>query len=98
MPIEPPEGEKDRSVDADHVSGEIEHRSAGIAAVNRRIRLQKVIIGSGMDIARGGGNDPGCNRAAETEWIADRQYPVTYLRLCRNLPSLPRVTESSVPP
>ncbi len=87
MPIDPPEGEIDRGVDADHLAGEVEHRAAGIAAVDRCVGLQEIVIGSGMDIARRGRDDPGSDRAAEAKRVADRQHPIADPGLGRIAPA-----------
>ena len=76
----------DHRVDADHLAGEVEHRPAGIAAVDRRIGLQIVVIGAGMDVARRRRDDPGGDGAAEPERVADRQHPVADPRLARIAP------------
>ena len=79
MPTEPPDGEN-RSVDADHVTVDVEGWSAGISLVDRGVDLHVVVIGSGADIATAGGNDARRHSTAETEWIADRHDPVANLR------------------
>ena len=76
MPIEPPEGEIDRGVDADHLAVHVEHRPARIAAVDRGVGLEEVVIGAGIDLARARREDARRHRAAEPERIADRQHPV----------------------
>src|SRR6185437_4219817 len=35
----------DRRVDADHLPGEVDERAAGIAAVDRRVGLQEIVVG-----------------------------------------------------
>ena len=71
----------DRGVDADDLAGQVEHRAAGIAAVDRRVGLEEVVIGAGVDVARARRDDAGGDRAAEAERIADRQHPVADPRL-----------------
>src|SRR5690606_36046261 len=68
---------EDRRVDADHLTVEVEGRTARIAAVDRRVDLEEVVIGAGADVAAAGRDDAGSHRAAETERIADRNDPVS---------------------
>ena len=67
---------EDRRVDADHLAVEIEARAAGIAAIDRRVDLQEIVVGSGPDVARAGRDDARGDRAAEPERIADGDDPV----------------------
>ena len=67
---------EDRGVDADHLAVEVEGRTAGIAAVHRRVDLDEVVIGAGADVAAAGRDDAGGHRAAEAERIADGNDPV----------------------
>src|SRR5206468_3842020 len=55
-----------------------EGRTTGIAAVNRRIDLDEIVVGTGSDLATGRGDDTGSHRAAEAEGIADGYNPLTY--------------------
>ena len=80
MPTEPPDGEIDRGVDADHVAVDVEGRTAGIALVHRRVDLDEVVIGAGADVAAARRNDAGRDGAAEAERIADREHPVADAR------------------
>ena len=48
MPIEPPDGEIDRRVDADHLAVHVEQRAAGIAAVDRGVGLDEVVVGPAL--------------------------------------------------
>ena len=81
MPTEPPDGEIDRGVDADHIAVDVERRAAGIAFVDRRVDLDVVVIGAGADVAAARRDDAGRHRAAEAERIADRDHPVADPRL-----------------
>ena len=69
-------GREDRGVDADHLAVHVEHRSARIAAVDRGIGLEEIVIGAGIDLARARRQDSGRHRAAQPEGIADRQHPI----------------------
>ena len=76
MPTEPPDGEKIAVLMPMTSPLHVEHRTAGVAPVDRRVGLEEVVVGSGVDVAGAGGNDAGGHRAAEAEGIADRQHPV----------------------
>jgi hypothetical protein len=65
---------------ADHLAIAVEGRSARIALVDRRVDLQEVVIGAGLDIAAARGQHADRDGAAETERISDRDYPVTDLQ------------------
>src|SRR4029077_446928 len=65
----------DRGIDADHLAIEVEQGPAGIAAINRGIGLDVVVVRPGIDVAVTRRNDAGGHAAAETEWIADRDDP-----------------------
>ena len=69
-------GRKDRRIDADHLAVHIEQRAAGIALIDRRVGLEIIVVGAGIDIAVARRDDAGRHRAAETERIADRDDPV----------------------
>src|SRR3546814_989048 len=56
---------EDRRVKADHVAVEIEQRTAGVAAVDRGIGLDEVVIGTLADIAASCRDDAGRHRPAE---------------------------------
>src|SRR5262249_56143554 len=66
---------KDGGVNADYLTVEIEGRAAGIAAINRGIGLDVVVVGAGIDVAVARRDDAGGHRAAEAEWIADGDDP-----------------------
>ena len=65
----------DRGIDADHLAVEVEQRSARIAAIDRRVSLDVVVIRAGIDVAIARRDDAGRNRAAEAEWVADGDHP-----------------------
>src|SRR5438034_948784 len=48
----------------------------GIGLVDRAVDLDKIVIGTGADLALARPDDARCPRAAEAEWIADREHPV----------------------
>ncbi len=75
MPIEPPDGEIDRGVDADDFAVEVEQRAAGIAAIDGGVGLDVIVVGAGIDIAVARRDDAGGHRAAEAERIADGDHP-----------------------
>ena len=43
---------EDRGVDPDHLAAQIEGRAAGVAAIDRRVDLQEVVVRPGVDVAR----------------------------------------------
>ena len=65
----------DRGVDADDLAADVEQRPAGIAAVNRGIGLDVVVVRAGIDVAVESRDDARRHRAAEAERVADRQHP-----------------------
>ena len=71
---------EDRGVDADDLALRVEGRAARIAAVDRRVDLQEVVIGTGADVAAARRDDAGGHRAAEAEGIADRDHPIADAR------------------
>ena len=80
MPTDAAGRREDRGVDADHVAVDVEGRAAGIAAVDRRVDLDEVVIGAGADVAAARRDDAGRHGAAEAERIADREHPVADAR------------------
>ena len=70
---------EDRGVDADHLPAHVERRTARIAAIDRRVDLQEIVVGTGLDIAPARGNNSRCDRPAEAEGISDRHDPVADL-------------------
>ena len=73
-------GRIDRCVDADDLAVHVEHWTAGIAAVDRRVGLQKIVIGARIDVALTRRQDARGDAAAEPERVADRQHPVADAR------------------
>ena len=73
-------GRVDRRVDADHLARQVEGRPAGIAAVDRRVDLQEVVIGTGADVAAARRDDARRHGAAEAEGIADGDDPIADAR------------------
>ena len=67
---------EDRGVDADDLAVEVEGRAARIAAVDRGVDLEEVVIGAGADVAAARRDDAGGDGAAEAERIADGHHPV----------------------
>ena len=57
----------------------VEQRAAGIALVDGRVRLDEIVVGTGIDVAVAGRNDAQCHGSAQPERIADRQHPVADL-------------------
>ena len=74
----------DRRVDADHLAVHVEQRAARVAAVDRRVGLDEVVVRPLMDVAAARRDDAGGHGAAQAERIADRQHPVADARLRRN--------------
>ena len=62
MPTEPPDGERDRGVDADHVAVHVEQRTAGIALVDGGVGLDVIVVGTAVDVAVARRHDAGCHR------------------------------------
>ena len=71
---------EDRGVDADDLAFGVEGRAARVAAVDRRVDLQEVVIGARADVAAARRDDAGGHGAAEAERIADRDHPVADAR------------------
>src|SRR5690606_11518028 len=69
-------GRKDRGVHPNDFTLEVEGRPAGVAAVDRRVDLQKVVIRSGADITAPRRDDACRHRTAKAEGIAHRDDPV----------------------
>ena len=70
----------DRRVDADDLAVHVEHRPAGIAAIDRGIGLQEIVIGARIDVPLARRENAGGDAAAQTERVADRQHPVADAR------------------
>src|SRR5690606_11410218 len=60
-------GRKDGRVDADDRTVQVEHRAAGIAAVDGGVGLDEIVIGAGVDIALLRGDNPRRYRATKPE-------------------------------
>src|SRR5512132_2222085 len=67
---------EDRGIHTDHLAAAVEQRAAGVAAVERRVDLDEVVIGARTEIAAARRNDAGSHRAREAEGITDRDHPV----------------------
>ena len=65
-------GRVDRGVDADHLPAEVEERTAAVARVDRRVRLDEVVVRTGAELAPLGADDPHRDGVTEAEGIADR--------------------------
>src|SRR5207342_3223388 len=57
----------DRRVDADDLARHVEERPAGIAAVDRGVGLEEVVIRTGIDVAVSGRDNADGHRPAEAE-------------------------------
>src|SRR6516162_4495162 len=77
---EPPDGENIAVLTCDHVTVDIEGRTAGVAELDRCIDLDEVLVSAGADVAVAGRNNSGSDRSPETERIAEREHPVTHAR------------------
>src|SRR3954468_5224945 len=76
----------DLRVDADHAPVGVEQRTARVAGVDRRVRLDDVRDREAvrrLDLALEAGDDARGDRAAEPERVADRDHGVAHLRLGR---------------
>ena len=69
-------GRENRRVDADNAALEIKGRAARIAAIDRRVDLDKVKILIFTILTADRGNDAAGDRAAKAERVAHRQHPV----------------------
>src|SRR5215813_5692304 len=67
----------DRGVYTDHFAIHVEQRTARVAAIDRGVCLNVVVVRSGLDIAVARRNDPGGNRSTQAERIANGNYPFT---------------------
>ena len=74
---------EDRRVDADNLSLHVEQRTAGIAAVDRGVGLDEVVVLALMNVTPARRYDAGGHRAAQAKRIADRQDPVADAGLTR---------------
>src|SRR5205814_8254460 len=74
-------GRVDRGVDADHLARQVEGRPARIAAVDRRVELDEIVVRALVDVAAQRRDDPRRDRAAEAERAADRHDPLPGLAL-----------------
>ena len=63
--------------DADHIAVDVERRTTGIALVHRGVDLYVVVVGPGANVAAARGNDTRGDCTAKTEWIPDRDHPIT---------------------
>src|SRR5262249_57475531 len=68
-------GRDDRGIHSDHLALEIEQRPARIAAVDRGVGLNVVVVRSRIDIAIARGHDPGGDSTAQAERDTDRNPP-----------------------
>ena len=76
MPTLPPVGEKIAVLMPMTSPFQVEHRAARIAAVDGGVGLQKIVVGTGIDIASARRDDAGRHGAAQAEGIADGDHPV----------------------
>ena len=67
MPIEPPVGEMIAVLMPIDLAVHVEQRAAGIAAVDRGVGLDEVVVGPGIDVAVARRDDAERHRAAEAE-------------------------------
>src|SRR5690349_6154382 len=71
----------DRRIDADHFAAEIDQRTAAVAGIDGRVRLQKVFIHIQVQIAALGADDARGYGAGQAERSADGQYAIANLHL-----------------
>ena len=62
-------------VDADHLAPGVEKRTARIAVIDRRIRLDEFVIRP-AEIAMCSADDAGGDGSLQAEWITDRKHPI----------------------
>ena len=77
-------GRVDRRIHADHLALQVEERAAGIAAIDRRVGLDEIVVGAFVDVAVHRADDAGRGAARQAERVADRQHPVADPQICRN--------------
>ena len=80
MPTLPPDGEKIAVLMPTTCPSVLKVGPARVAAVDRGVDLQEVVVGASADIAAAGRNDAGRDRAAEAERVADRDHPIADAR------------------
>src|SRR3546814_20661629 len=68
-------GRIDGGVDADDIARQIEHRTAGVALVDRSVGLDIAVVSARADIAVTRRHDPSRHSAAKDEGVADRHPP-----------------------
>ncbi len=61
----------DRSVDADHLTQQVEQRAAAVARVDRGIGLDEIVVRTSSDRPGLRAHDAHRHRVAEPKWIAD---------------------------
>ena len=66
----------DRGVDADDLTVQVKQRTAGVAAIDRRIRLDEIVVPAGIDVPAPGRDDAGRNRSTQSERVADGHHPI----------------------
>ena len=74
-------GREDHRIHADHLAAQVEGRAAGIAAIDRRVDLDEVVIIARADVAADRGDDARGHRIGKAEGIADRDHPVADAQL-----------------
>src|SRR5690606_26171733 len=72
---------KDGGIDADQVAARVDQGAAGVAAIDRRIGLDKALEGGNAEVAAAGGTDNAHGYGgAETERIADGEDDIATRR------------------
>ena len=77
----------DRGRDADDAALRVDQRAAGVAGVDRRVRLDQVahlLAGAHRQRTAGGADDAGGHRPAQAEGVADRDDQLTHLHRRRD--------------
>ena len=71
---------KDRGVDANHFTGHVDQRPAGVARIDRGIGLNKRLeVAAGNNFAAFGGDDACSNRLLQAKGTAHGEHPVAHL-------------------
>src|SRR5437899_3355273 len=74
----------DRGVDPDDLSAQVHERPARVTGIDRRVRLNEVLVGRDADVGSSRrAHDADRHRLVESERVADRDRPLTNAELVR---------------
>src|SRR6185437_7088731 len=72
---------EDGGIHADDIAVHVEQRATGIAAIDRRVGLDEIVVGTGVDVAIARRHDARRHGRAEAERIADGDHPIADARV-----------------